>query len=143
MAKNASSEIIGCCEVIEEKLDLSYLHVNSNKNTRKKSTRLRPIIENLAVKPEYRRDGIGVDLVNACEKAVRNWIPKHDEIYAQVEEGNTSALKLFGNCGYASLFVDPTCKKVTIEDTLFARQSAVPKVMFRKFVSNESGLDLF
>ena len=147
VAKNPSSEIIGCCEVIEDRLDMSYYSDSSantiSKHMQKKSSRLRPIIENLTVKPEYRRKGIGVELVNACERAIRNWIPKHDEIYAQVEEDNTSALNLFSNCGYTSLFVDPTCTKVSLENNLFAKQTTVSKVMFRKFLSNDLDSDFF
>lgn len=95
------------------------------------------------MRPDYRRNGIGVDLVIACERAVQTWIPRHDEVYAQVEEDNTSAINLFSQCGYTSLFVDPTCSKVILDDNLFGKQTSVSKVMFRKFLSNDSDLQLF
>jgi ribosomal protein S18 acetylase RimI-like enzyme len=144
IAKNQSSEIIGCCEVIEDRIDLSN-KLDSNANTtrrQKKNSRLRPIIENLTVKPEYRRNGIGLDLVNACEQAVQTWFPKHEEVYAQVEEDNTSAIDLFRQCGYTSLFVDPTCTKVVLDDNLFGRQMTISKVMFRKFLSSNDDSDM-
>lgn len=146
IAKNKYSEIIGCCEVIEEKIDLSYSDSNTtNKKTvPKKIARLRrPIIENLSVRPEYRRKGIGQDLVHACENAVQLWIPKHYEIYAQVEETNTSAFNLFGHRGYTSLFVDPNATKTSLDGTLFVKSTTVPKVMFRKFLSSDSETQLF
>ena len=146
VAKTQSSEIIGCCEVIEERIDFRRLDSEiktRNKQIGKKSNRLRPIIENLTVQPKYRRQGIGLDLVAACESAVQTWIPRHDEVYSQVEEENTSALKLFKQCGYTSLFVDPTCTKTSLDGTLFAKSTTVSKVMLRKFLVNEADLELF
>ena len=144
VAKNMSNDIIGCCEVIEEKFDVKYLE-NSNakiKRNRKKNGRLRPIIENLSVDTEYRRKGIGLDLVSACERAVQGWIPKHDAIYAHVEEDNISAFKLFTQCGYNALFTDPTSTKVTLDGTLFVRETPVSKVTFRKFLDNDANFQL-
>ena len=139
--KQCSEKIVGCCEVTEEMLDMSLLDTDESatetSNTRKKNARMRPIIENLSVHPNYRRKGVGVQLVNACENAVQSWIPKHEEIYAQVEEGNAPAINLFRQCGYTSLFVDPTCRKVTLDGTLFAENTIVSKIMLRKFLFNE------
>lgn len=145
VAKNLSNDIIGCCEVIEEKFDVKYLE-NSNKNikrNRKKNGRMRPIIENLSVNTGYRRRGIGLDLVSACECAVQGWIPKHDAIFAQVEEDNVSAFKLFGLCGYKALFTDPTSTKVSLDATLFVREIPVSKVTLRKFLDNDANFQLF
>ena len=147
VAKNQSAEIVGCCEVIEERLDLSYLYTeaetNTSKQSRKKNGRLRPIIENLCVHQEYRRKRIGKDLIKACEKAVQAWIPMHDEVYAQVEEGNTSAINFFSECGYTMLFVDPLSKKVTLDGTLFPKESIVSKWMLRKILNNDVDSQFF
>lgn len=141
VAKNSTSDIIGCCEVIEEKVDLSYKEGSvspANERDRKKNARLKPIIENLSVQKEYRRKGIGADLVIACENVVQTrWIPRHDEILAQVEEENTSALNFFAQHGYESLFIDPTCKKVSLDGTLLAKETTVSKVMVRKFLDGD------
>eukprot|EP00804_Cyclotella_cryptica_P028125 CCRYP_010999-RA/>CCRYP_010999-RA protein AED:0.04 eAED:0.04 QI:521/1/1/1/1/1/2/73/165 len=145
VAKNLCNDIVGCCEVIEEKFDLDYLEdFNSiGKRNRKKTGRMRPIIENLSVDTEYRRRGIGFDLVNACERAVQGWIPKHDAIFAQVEEDNMSAFKLFRQAGYSALFTDPTSTKVTLDGTLFVREMTVSKVTLRKFLDNDVDFQLF
>lgn len=141
VAKNQCSEkLVGCCEVTEERLDMGAVHYNESaetSQTRKRNARMKPIIENLSVHPNYRGKGIGVQLVHACENAMQSWIPKHEEIYAQVEEGNVPAMNLFRQCGYTSLFVDPACKKVSLDGTLFAENTVVSKIMFRKFLCIE------
>lgn len=146
VAKNLSSRIIGCCEVIEDRLDFSCLDSeikSTSKQIRSKSNRLRPIIENLTVEPNYRRQGLGLELVAACESAVQTWIPRHDEVYTQVEGDNAAALNLFKQCSYTSLFIDPTCTKTSLDGTLFVKSTTVSKIMLRKFLVNEADLELF
>ncbi|KAL7461056.1 hypothetical protein ACHAXS_001492, partial [Conticribra weissflogii] len=128
-------EIVGCCEVIEERLDvspISKLKATISERERNKAARRRPLIENLSVKKDYRRSGIGVALLKACEESVRSWVPFHDEVFAQVELENDCALEFFERCGYQILFDDPTCKRIVIDGTIFMKEATVTKVMMRK-----------
>ena len=135
-------EIIGCCEVIEEGLDLSpqqNVSITIGEKERRKGARPRPVIENLCVKKEYRQSGIGLALLQACEKAVELW-PGCHEIFAQVELDNARAYNLFCKCGYQSLFADPTCSKVSLDNAFFVKEVKVTKWMMRKFLDNGDGL---
>lgn len=118
---NTVAGIIGCCEVIEERIVVSQ--------QAGAVPRVRPIIENLAVKKEYRRQGVGKALLESCEQAIQSWIPFHDDICAQVEEGNDKALQFFGNNGYEVLFTDKSCTKD------FSRTS-ISKIMLSKKIGN-------
>eukprot|EP00581_Thalassiosira_minuscula_P003577 CAMPEP_0183749150 /NCGR_PEP_ID=MMETSP0737-20130205/68138_1 /TAXON_ID=385413 /ORGANISM="Thalassiosira miniscula, Strain CCMP1093" /LENGTH=365 /DNA_ID=CAMNT_0025984899 /DNA_START=78 /DNA_END=1176 /DNA_ORIENTATION=+ len=137
LAADSSDEIIGCCEVIEEQLDIipsPNSEITISERERRKTARPRPVIENLCVDRKYRRSGIGVALVRACEKAVEAW-PGHNEIFAQVEDNNYCAFDLFTKkCGYQLLFADPTCTEVMLEDAFFAKEITVTKRMLRKFL---------
>ena len=77
-------------------------------------------------------------LVRACEETVRQWLG-HDEIFAQVEESNTAALRLFERCGYSILFADPTCTKVTLDGALLGEET-VSKVLMRKLLDDGNGM---
>lgn len=118
---NTATAIIGCCEVIEERIVISQ--------QAGAVPRVRPIIENLAVKKEYRRQGVGEALLDACEQTIQTWIPFHDDICAQVEEGNDKALQFFSNKGYEVLFTDKSCTKD------FSRTN-ISKIMLRKKIVN-------
>ena len=83
----------------------------------------------------YRRSGIALALVHACENAVRPW-PGNDEVFAQVEDDNAHALRLFRKCGYQPLFADPTCTKMILDDTLLAKEINVTKLMMRKILDD-------
>lgn len=134
-----NSQIIGCCEVIEEKLDINYNPKSEtiiSERERKKTARYRPVIENLAVKREFRRNGIALALLNAIEADVKTWIPIHDEVFAQVKEGNIPALEFFKKQGFTALFVDPTCTQIEL-DGIFMKETTVSKVMTRKILHND------
>lgn len=134
-------EIIGCCEVIEERLDIIQRPdstITISERERRKTARLRPVIENLCVKKEYRQSGVGVALVHACEKDVQLW-PGNDEIFAQVDDANINAYQLFRKCGYQFLFADPTCIEVVLDGALFAKETMVTKRMMRKFLDHGNG----
>ena len=119
--KDDLSEIIGCCEVIEERIVIEQ----------NKAPRVRPIIENLAVKEEYRRKGIAKALLEAVEQNVQTWIPFHDEIYAQVEEDNLKAKEFFTGKNFEVVYADNDCKKDDLEGLTF-RQTTITKFMLRK-----------
>jgi len=130
------TEIIGCCEVIEEQLDIitsPTANITRTERERRKTARYRPIIENLCVRQNYRRSGVGTALVHACEQAVKLW-QGHDEIFVQIGDDNIQSYRLFLKCGYQFLFADPTCHKVTLDDIFFAREVTVTKSMLRKFL---------
>lgn len=121
IARACTNEIVGCSEVIEERVIISQ----------DRNARVRPIVENLAVKEEYRRQGVGKALLEACEKNVQTWIPLHDHLFAQVEDGNTEARDFFINRGYEVVFSDTDCKKDDLEGLAF-RQTKITKFMLRK-----------
>ncbi len=131
-------EIVGCCEVIEERLDISQQPSSTrSERERNKTARRRPVIENLCVKRGYRRSGIGAALVRECECAVRrHW--GQGEIFSQVDEDNIDAYNLFRKRGYSCLFVDRTCTKVVLEDVLLAKEVAVTKRMMRKILNDHN-----
>lgn len=117
------SEIIGCCEVIEERIVISQ--------EQNKSPRIRPIIENLAVDETYRRQGVGKALLEAVEENVQTWIPFHDDIFAQVEAGNLNAKEFFIGNNFEVVFIDRDSKKDDIEGLAFS-QTTITKLMLRK-----------
>eukprot|EP00986_Skeletonema_menzelii_P019737 scaffold29029_cov166-Skeletonema_menzelii.AAC.4 len=121
--KDNLTEIIGCCEVIEERIVIS--------REQNKTPRVRPIIENLAVKEEYRRQGVGKALLEAVQQNVQTWIPYHDDIYAQVEEDNLKAKEFFVGNNFEVVFADNDCKKDDLEGLTF-RQTTITKFMLRK-----------
>ena len=136
--KHIYLEIIGVCEVIEERLDTSLQQMSSSitEKERRKSGRIRAVIENLCVKPDYRQSGVGRALVEACEKDVQQWLG-HDEIFSQVDIDNTNAYQLFRKCGYHLLFEDPTCKKIIMDDSsLLPKEVTVTKRMMRKILGD-------
>eukprot|EP00985_Skeletonema_marinoi_P020558 scaffold12278_cov90-Skeletonema_marinoi.AAC.1 len=120
------TEIIGCCEVIEERIAISQ---------EQKSPRVRPIIENLAVKEEYRRQGIGKVLLEACEQNVQTWIPFHDDIFVQVEDGNFKAKEFFMDNNFKVVYSDDNCKKDDLEGLAFS-QTTITKFMLRKVLDS-------
>ena len=124
--KDRLTEIIGCCEVIEERIAISQ---------EQKSPRVRPIIENLAVKEEYRRQGVGKALLEACEQNVQTWIPFHDDIFAQVEDGNLKAKEFFMDNNFKVVYSDDDCKKDDLEGLAFS-QTTITKFMLRKVLDS-------
>jgi len=124
--KDRLTEIIGCCEVIEERIAISQ---------EQKSPRVRPIIENLAVTEEYRRQGVGKALLEACEQNVQTWIPFHDDIFAQVEDGNFKAKEFFIDNNFKVVYSDDDCKKDDLEGLAFS-QATITKFMLRKVLDS-------
>lgn len=57
-----------------------------------------PYISNLAVVGQFRRQGIGRQLLLACEQPVREWGYKH--LYLHVLETNQPAQQLYAQVGY-------------------------------------------
>lgn len=57
-----------------------------------------PYISNLAVKPDYRRQGIAEHLLLTCEQAVLEW--GFQDLYLHVLENNQPARQLYAKVGY-------------------------------------------
>ncbi len=57
-----------------------------------------PYISNLAVLPQSRRQGVGKQLLFACEELVRQW--EYNRIYLHVLDDNTPARRLYAKAGY-------------------------------------------
>jgi ribosomal protein S18 acetylase RimI-like enzyme len=57
-----------------------------------------PYLSNLAVNPEYRRQGIAQQLLSSCEQTAREW--GLSEIYLHVLENNHAARQLYYQAGY-------------------------------------------
>lgn len=57
-----------------------------------------PYLSNLAVHPNYRRQGAASDLLIACEKVVLNW--GFQDLYLHVLENNHQARQLYFKLGY-------------------------------------------
>jgi ribosomal protein S18 acetylase RimI-like enzyme len=55
-------------------------------------------VSNLAVRPDYRRQGLGEQLLLACEQQVTVW--GLHELYLHVLENNQSARQLYSKLGY-------------------------------------------
>lgn len=128
--------------MIEERLDISQRPpATRSVRGRSRTARRRPLIENLCVKRGYRRSGVGVALVRACEGAVRLWAGGRDEIFSQVDEDNVDAYNLFRKCGYTCLYADRTCTRVVLDDVLFAKEVPVTKQMMRKMLNDQVSLD--
>ena len=127
---------------MEQRIDISQqpnTAIAISERERRKTGRMRPVIENLCVKKQYRQAGIGIALVHACEKAVQEWPGRlYDEIFTQVNEENINAYRLFRKCGYQVLFSDPTCTDVVLDDALFVREKVATKYMMRKVLDIES-----
>ncbi|TAG93547.1 MAG: GNAT family N-acetyltransferase [Oscillatoriales cyanobacterium] len=57
-----------------------------------------PYLSNLAVHPEYRRQGVAQQLLSSCEQTVREW--GFSEVYLHVLENNHAARQLYYQTGY-------------------------------------------
>ena len=130
-----SPEIIGCCEIIEDRIDTSQRSSTRSERERRQIARHRPIIENLCVKEGYRKCGVGIALIQACENAVVQLSRGYDEVFTQVESGNVKAYNLFRKCGYQDHFTDPACTIVALDTSPFASETTVTKLMMRKILS--------
>ncbi|MEG4803253.1 GNAT family N-acetyltransferase [Microcoleus sp. ARI1-B5] len=63
-----------------------------------------PYLSNLAVHPEYRRQGVAQQLLSNCEDTAREW--GFSEIYLHVLENNHGARQLYYQAGYRLQQVD-------------------------------------
>jgi len=66
---------------------------------------LRPIVANLAVRPDVRRKGIAKKLMKECEEVSKEW--GYKEIWLLVEDDNRRAKKLYRKLGYKNVMSEP------------------------------------
>ena len=137
-------DIIGVCEVIEDGLSIqppSTANEVSEKE-RRRTSRMRAVIENLCVRADYRKCGVGMSLVQACEEDVQSSWPGYDEVFTQVEVENTKAYQLFQKCGYHLMFNDSTCTKIVLHDsTILPKEMIITKPLMRKILdTDDNGL---
>lgn len=80
-------------------------------------------ISNLAVHPQYRRLGVGRQLLLSCESVARQW--GFSELYLHVLEDNHRAKQLYHNLGYRLQEVDWNWNTVIFRQPkrLFLRKS--------------------
>ncbi|WP_264320176.1 GNAT family N-acetyltransferase [Zarconia navalis] len=65
-----------------------------------------PYISNLAVRSEFRRQGVARQLLATCEEIAGEW--GFSNLYLHVLENNHQARQLYGKLGYTSLQVEET-----------------------------------
>ena len=65
-----------------------------------------PYISNLAVKGEFRRQGIAQHLLLTCARSVQEW--GYQDLYLHVLEDNQAARQLYAKAGYQQERSDPT-----------------------------------
>ena len=136
-------DIIGVCVVIEDRLSIQPPSTTNevSEKERRRTSRMRAVIENLCVRADYRKCGVGMSLIQACEEdVVQSW-PGYDEVFTQVEVGNTKAYQLFQKCGYHLMFDDSTCTKIVLDDSILPKEVTVKKHLMRKIlVIDDNGL---
>lgn len=70
---------------------------------------VRPVLSNLAVRPDTRGTGLGARLVKSCEELVGSadgW--GGDDLWLLVEELNTPAVKLYERLGFETVWTQPS-----------------------------------
>ena len=65
-----------------------------------------PYLSNLAVAESSRRQGVGLQLLDACQQTAQQW--GHREIYLHVLEDNRAAQNLYQQAGYRFQRPDPS-----------------------------------
>lgn len=70
------------------------------------STKTQPYlyISNLAVRPPYRRRGVALHMLTACEQIARDW--GFSDLYLHVLETNNNARRLYQKAGYQTESID-------------------------------------
>ena len=122
-------EIIGYCEVSEKNFGLGDNFDETRRRRRRQDdTKMtRPYLSNLSVAGTARNSGVGSRLLDAGERAVRNWKnANHTEIVLQVEEDNQNAIRFYKRRGWEFVFADPTCRRYDTSG-FFLRECRVTK----------------
>lgn len=85
-----------------------------------------PYISNLAVKPEYRRQGIARKLLQRCDAQVKKW--NYGSIVLHVLDNNHAAQQLYLRCGYDIQYTETTLGSLLLQRPrrLFLQKSLSP-----------------
>lgn len=86
---------------------------------------VRPLLSNLVVDPEYRRQGIATRLMHEAETLARSW--HFDELLIKVESENVIARALYEQLGFQAVAVDALAEKPQpgVDRVLWVRTSNI------------------
>ncbi|CAB9517022.1 FR47-like protein [Seminavis robusta] len=91
-----------------------------------------PVMSNLVVSRNYRRQGIAEQLVAAVEEACQQDEWGYDECFLYVEQRNTPAVRLYQKLGYKTLWKDETAKTLLPTKTGNLESTSTTIVCMRK-----------
>ena len=94
-----------------------------------------PILANLAVKRERRRQGIAKALLKYCDSFVQE--SNYNELYLLVNEENISAYKLYNKSGYKKVFSDEDATCV-VPGEFNLRTESCTNICMKKTLSSSS-----
>lgn len=89
----------------------------------------RPVLSNLAVETSWRRRGLAMRLVNACEEEAVSW--GFDEILLLVDSDNSGAIDLYKNAGYCAFLSNSSSQRYDMSGFL-RRVVPVTRLVMRK-----------
>merc|ERR1711937_475280 len=112
----------------EAQLNIRDLYAYSNRAGRDQDTCLRPVVANLAVRPDARRKGIAKKLMLECELVCKEW--GYDEVWLLVEQDNPKARKLYKKLGYKQVKTEVDDSYKVVEGKI--QQIDVTNVYMRK-----------
>ena len=95
----------------------------------KNAERLRPVVSNLVVSRQYRRQNVATKLMESVEVCVQAW--GYNEVVLQVEEENKGGREFYRKRGYKLLWKDKSCRKFDA-DGLWLRNVRTTKLCLRK-----------
>lgn len=88
-----------------------------------------PIISNLAVDEEYRRQNIGTTLLKYAEKTIKEW--NYNKVYLIVERNNIPAIEFYFKNGYNVIINDYKSTHI-VYDTIVMKKDSINYVMSKK-----------
>lgn len=134
VADEEKDDAIGCVALgttpfvgQEAQLNIRDLYAYANRRDNGDAC-LRPVVANLAVRPDARRKGIAKKLMLECETVCREW--GYDEVWLLVEQDNPKARKLYKKLGYKVVKTETDDSYKVIEGSI--QQIDVLNVYMRK-----------
>lgn len=94
------------------------------------SAEMRPLLSNLAVLRDYRRQGIAKRLCRDAEAAAKSW--GYTEMMLKVEKGNRKALNLYRSLGYRVVATDRNAEKPVVSAAGGLRYVKTVNIAMRK-----------
>merc|ERR1711937_503823 len=134
VADEEDDETIGCVALgttpfigQEAQLNIRDLYAYANRRDNGEAC-LRPVVANLAVRPDARRKGIAKKLMLECELVCKEW--GYDEVWLLVEQDNPKARKLYKKLGYKQVKTEVDDSYKVVEGKI--QQIDVTNVYMRK-----------